>query len=73
MKDRSYYQYMKTRIGEKGDIGTFASYITRDTMFPKYTQDYDEISDYLEKNPYPGISLSIFDASFNDFENWLLY
>lgn len=71
MKDRSFYQYMKTRVGEVGDTGTLASHITSDSMFPKYTQDYDEISDYLEKNPYPDMSLSIFDQSFNDFENWL--
>jgi uncharacterized protein YozE (UPF0346 family) len=62
---------MKTQVGDSSNISTLASYISKDSMFPKYTQDYEEISDYLEKNPYPGMSLSVFDASFNDFENWL--
>lgn len=71
MKDRSYYQYLKTRTGSTTAISTFASYVVNDPMFPKYTQDYEEISDYLEKNPYPDMSLSVFDDSYNDYQNWL--
>lgn len=71
MKDRSYYQYMKTEVGAKTDIGKLASHISEDLSFPKHSKDYGEISDYLEKNPYLHISLDTFDESFYEYKEWL--
>lgn len=72
MKDRPYYQYIKTQLGAKNDVGKLAANITDDMSFPKYSNNYDEISDYLEKNPYLNISLDTFDESFSDYKEWLL-
>lgn len=71
MKDRPYYQYMKTQLGAKTAVGKLADYIADDMSFPKYSNNYDEISDYLEKNPYFNISLDTFDESFSDYREWL--
>ena len=71
MKDRPYYQYMKTQLGAKTAVGKLADYIADDISFPKYSNNYDEISDYLEKNPYLNISLDTFDESFSDYREWL--
>ena len=71
MKAYSFYQFMKTKVKEDSPIGTLADTVAEDTMFPKYARDYNEISDYLEKNPYEGISLSVFDDAFEQYKNWL--
>jgi len=71
MKERSYYQYMKTRLGSKDQEGQLAHHIVEDMSFPKYEADYDKISDYLEKNPYLNISLDTFDDTFSDYKEWL--
>lgn len=72
MKDRPYYQYIKTQIGTNNDIGQLANHIVDDMSFPKYSNNYEEISDYLEKNTYLNISLDTFDESFSDYKEWLL-
>ncbi len=71
MKNYSYYQYIKTRRGEKSDIGRLAAFIFEDTMFPKDSKDYSEVSDYLERHPYQGMALTVYDESFDDYQNWL--
>ncbi|CAD2075501.1 sterile alpha motif-like domain-containing protein [Phocicoccus pinnipedialis] len=73
MKDASFYQYMKTRLEEKSDVSILANHIINDLGYPKFSQDYDEISDYLEKNPYENVKLDTFDKSFSEYENWLNY
>lgn len=71
MKNYSYYHYIKTRRGEDSDIGRLAALIFDDTMFPRDADDYSAVSDYLEQNPYEGMSLSVYDESFEDYRNWL--
>lgn len=71
MKEYSFYQFMKNRVNEKSDIGKLAEEIINDSLFPKYSKDYNEISDYLEKNPYDGLPLEIFDDAFESYKNWL--
>lgn len=71
MKEYSFYQYMKTKVNENSSVGELAERIAKDSMFPKYSKDYNEISDYLEKNPYDDISLTVFDDAFEQFKNWL--
>ncbi|WP_020008301.1 YozE family protein [Salinicoccus albus] len=71
MKNYSFYHYIKTRRGEDSDVGSLAQHISTDTMFPKDATEYSEVSDYLERHPYEGVPLSIFDASYDDYKNWL--
>lgn len=71
MKNYSYYHYIKTRRGEASEIGRLAALIFEDTMFPKDAGDYSEVSDYLERHPYEGMPLTVYDASYEDYQNWL--
>lgn len=71
MKDYSYYQYMKTRMDEKSEAGTLSDFIKNDSMFPKQETDYQKLSEYLERNPYPDITLTTFDETYRDYQDWL--
>lgn len=73
MKNYSFYQYVKTRAGENSGAGELGSFIIDDPAFPKYAYDYEHLSDYLEKNPYPDLPLTVFDDTFLDYQNWLNY
>lgn len=73
MKEYSFYQYMKTKVNEDSSVGQFAESVVNDSLFPKYSKDYDELSDYLEKIPYEGLPLEIFDEAFELYKNWLNY
>ncbi|GAA3726077.1 hypothetical protein GCM10022378_14930 [Salinicoccus jeotgali] len=71
MKNHSFYQYMKIRKGENSPIGGLAEHILKDPMFPKYSTEYPEVTEYLENNPYEDMPLSHFDTAFDDYLNWL--
>ncbi|MCM3588024.1 YozE family protein [Mesobacillus maritimus] len=66
---KSFYHFlMKYRHPKpKDDISRFANDAYEDHSFPKNSEDYDEISTYLEFNAHYLDSMSIFD------EAWELY
>ncbi len=66
---KSFYHFlMKYRHPKPKDaISTFANNAYEDHSFPKNSEDYDEISSYLEFNGHYLESMSIFD------EAWELY
>lgn len=61
--NKSFYQFlMKFREhGSKDDISQFAHDAYHDHSFPKQSQNYNEISNYLELNDSYPPSLSLFD------------
>lgn len=66
---KTYYQYLMTFRGKKvpDDKSKLADWAFRDHDFPKHSDSYNEISDYLEWNsPFP-TALRTFD------ETWELY
>ncbi len=73
MKSYSFYQFLKTKTGEKSDNGLFSIQAVNDPQFPIFSTDYDEISDYLEKTPYDSVSLDTYDTLFEEYKNWLNY
>ncbi|MBV7508091.1 YozE family protein [Bacillus sp. sid0103] len=66
---KSFYHFlMKYRHpAPKDAIGDFANNAYLDHSFPKVSEDYDEISSYLELNGHYLESMSIFD------EAWQIY
>lgn len=60
---RSFYQYMDTFRGkiEVTEESHLAEHIFKDSQFPKQSEDYEEISHYLERNAYYVSSMDIFD------------
>lgn len=66
---KTFYQHLLTFRGKKvpDDKSQLADWAFYDHDFPKHSNDYDEISDYLEWNsPFPA-ALRTFD------EVWELY
>ena len=61
----SFYQYLMTERDpyKKDDITLFANEAFNDRMFPKQSEDYDEVSRHLEMNADYLPSLTIFDEA----------
>ena len=48
---RSFYHYLMTLKGpKKNDETDFANHAAKDIQFPKQSEDYHELSSYLEMN-----------------------
>jgi len=68
---RSFYEYVLTYRGKLKDDAEsrLAEWIFHDHDFPKHSQSYDEISNYLEwNNPFNG-SLAVFDQLWDEYMN----
>ncbi|MGX7059161.1 YozE family protein [Vagococcus humatus] len=66
---RSFYQYMATLRGpnRQDPLTHLANELDQDLGFPKQSQDYEEISHYLEDNAYYVTNMDLFDQA------WELY
>ena len=59
---RSFYHYLMTLKGPAKDSETdFANEAAKDIQFPKQTEDYHELSSYLEMNADYLSNMDIFD------------
>ena len=69
MYRESFYQFLMTQRNpnQPNEIEQFANDAFFDSAFPKQSQDFDEISKYLEENATYLYSLTIFDDA------WQLY
>lgn len=68
---QSFYAYlMKFRAPkETDDVTRLANLAFRDTLFPKHSSDFDEISSYLETHAPFYFNLTLFD---DIWQNYLL-
>lgn len=68
MSNLSFYQYIKTQVAlfvsEKQQV---INAISEDIVFPKHSQDYNEITNYLEDNAYYIDNMDIFDELWNEY------
>ncbi|MFS0863237.1 YozE family protein [Fredinandcohnia sp. 179-A 10B2 NHS] len=69
--NKSFYHYItKFRAAKaKDEITKLANDIYLDHAFPKYSQDYHEISSYLELNGHYLTSMTVFDRAWELYEN----
>lgn len=69
MYRESFYQFLMTQRNpnQPNEIEQFANDSFFDSAFPKQSQDFDEISKYLEENATYLYSMTIFDDA------WQLY
>lgn len=49
VKNYSFYQFIMTVRGRKDDKGVFAEQIFEDLAFPKHEDDFNTLSEYIEK------------------------
>lgn len=64
---KSFYQYMMTQRVSKllTPIDYFAEAMFEDIAFPKHSEDFQEISRYLEDNVSYLTNLSVFDDAWD--------
>lgn len=69
MMSKSFYHFlMKYRHpAPKDEISAFANQAYLDHSFPKTSEDYQEISVYLELNGHYLKSMSIFDQAWEEY------
>ncbi|KAA1040231.1 YozE family protein [Macrococcus equipercicus] len=72
-KSFSFYQYILTVRGAKGEAGVFADEAFDDLMFPKYETDYNLLSDYIENYGSADMRLSVFDELYDKYQEWLKF
>lgn len=62
----SFYRFLMTQRDpdSNDDIAQFANNAQNDSAFPRQSQDYEEISNYLELNAGYLPSMSIFDDAY---------
>ncbi|HZH58531.1 MAG TPA: YozE family protein [Metabacillus sp.] len=71
---KSFYHYlMKYRHPKpKDELSKFANDAYVDHGFPRNTDNYDEISSYLEMNGHYLKSMTVFDDAWERFQNEIL-
>ncbi|KRN58873.1 YozE family protein [Limosilactobacillus secaliphilus] len=69
MHRESFYHYLMTQRqpDHPTDIEQFANNAFFDTTFPKQSQDFDEISKYLEETADYLPSMTIFDEAWQKY------
>lgn len=68
---RSFYHYVKTLRDphKKDEMTLFANSVDKDGSFPKQSEDYDEISRYLETDADYIEAMSVFDDVFQMYQD----
>lgn len=71
---KSFYHYlMKYRHPKpKDDIAKFANDAYEDHSFPISSDNYDEVSTYLEMNGHYLNSMTVFDEAWDHYQNEVL-
>lgn len=66
---RSFYQYLMTLKGPSHLDGEqiFATHASHDIQFPKHSDDYEDISSYLELNVDYLENMDLFDAIWQKY------
>lgn len=69
MNRDSFYRYLMTQRNPNSadEIEQFANNAFLDSTFPKQSEDFDEISKYLEENADYLPSMTIFDAAWQRY------
>lgn len=67
--ETSFYKYLMTERDphKKDDITLFANAAFNDRIFPKQSEDYDEVSRHLEMNGDYLPSMTIFDKAWQQY------
>lgn len=67
--EMSFYSYLMTERDpyKKDEVTHFANAAADDRTFPKQSEDYDEISRYLELNADYLPSMTIFDEAWENY------
>lgn len=73
MKDYSFYHFALTARGRKDDKGKLAEQIFNDLSFPKYENDFNKLSEYIETQSEFTIPMYVFDDLYEEYSEWLKF
>ncbi|GAF39147.1 hypothetical protein FC83_GL002412 [Agrilactobacillus composti DSM 18527 = JCM 14202] len=67
---RSFYQWLMTQRNPNGhdELANFANNAFFDQAFPKQSEDYHEIAQYLELNGTYLPNMDVFDGAFREYQ-----
>lgn len=67
--EMSFYHYLMTERDpyKRDEITLFANHAFKDRIFPKHSEDYDEVSSHLELNADYLPSMTIFDEAWQRY------
>ncbi|MGX7196646.1 YozE family protein [Enterococcus olivae] len=68
---RSFYHYLMTLKGPShiDEEQIFATHASHDIQFPKHTDDYEEVSSYLELNVDYLENMDLFDRIWEKYQD----
>lgn len=71
----SFYRFLMTQRDpdSNDEVAQFANAAQFDATFPKQSQDYEELSDYLELNAGYLPSMSVFDRAYEMYQEKMNY
>ena len=66
---RSFYHYLMTRRdpNKKDEVTLFANAVEDDCSFPKQSEDYNEVSAYLELNGHYLPNMDVYDEAWKQY------
>jgi uncharacterized protein YozE (UPF0346 family) len=64
---KTFYEFVLTYRGAAGATGRFAEAVFNDSMFPRASTHFHEISDYVEIQGESDLNTTIFDQIWADY------
>ena len=65
---KTFYEFVITYRGAANEKGFFAEAVFNDSMFPKSSKSFDELSQYVEMQGAIDMKTSIFDDIWQEYE-----
>lgn len=64
---KSFYHFVLTYRGANDETGAFAEAVFEDSMFPKNSKSFHELSSYIEMQAHSEMSTTTFDAIWTEY------
>lgn len=65
---KTFYEFVITYRGASNDLGYFAEAVFNDSLFPRASKSFEEISQYVEMQGESDMKTSIFDDIWQEYE-----
>ena len=64
---KSFYQFVLTYRGAHSDEGLFAEEVFEDSLFPRSSTSFSELSDYVEMQASTYMTTTVFDVLWQEY------
>ena len=66
---KTFYEFVLTYRGAANEKGYFAEAVFEDSLFPRRTLDFNELSQYVEMQADPNMKTSVFDEIWDEYSS----